>query len=269
MYKIIEKKQLTPDTFEIRVQAPEIAKKAKAGQFLIIRLDKKGERIPLTMADWDDESVTFVVTVVGKTTKQLCELKNNNSILDICGPLGKPAEIQKNGIIVLIGGGCGTAAIFPEAKEYKKAGNKIISIIGARSKELLIWTERMEKISDELIITTDDGTAGMKGLVTDALKELIKREKIDEVIAIGPIIMMKFVNLTTKEHNIKTIVSLNPVMVDGIGMCGACRVTVNDETKFSCVDGPEFDGHKVGWDNLLLRSACYKEEEKDSCKCKK
>lgn len=266
MFKVLEKKQLSPQTFEIKVDAPEIAQKAEAGQFLIIRIDEKGERIPLTIADWDDKSVTLVFQTVGYSTQELAKMNVGDSILDVCGPLGNKREISKVGTIVLVGGGCGVAAIYPEAKALKKAGNRIISIIGARSGELIIWKEKMEKVSDEVIITTDDGSMGRKGLVTDALKDLMEKEKIDEVIAIGPVIMMKFVSLTTK-GKVKTTVSLNPIMVDGIGMCGACRVIVDGKTRFSCVNGPEFDGHKVDWDNLLSRNATYVSEEK--CRCKK
>ena len=257
MAKILNKYKLTDSTYELRIEAPEIAKKSKPGMFLIIRIDKHGERIPLSIADWDNDSVTIVVTIAGDTTKQLCSMDEGDSILDVAGPLGNPADIQMFGTVVLIGGGCATAPIYSEAKAYREAGNKIIIIMGARSSNLLVWENQMRKVSDELIITTDDGTKGQKGFVTDTLKDIMAREKIGLVVAIGPVIMMKFVSLTTKDAEIKTIVSLNPIMVDGIGMCGACRVSVANKNKFSCVDGPEFDGHEVDWDNLIARNKCY------------
>lgn len=264
MPKIIDKKQLNENNFEFKIHAPDIAKKAKAGQFIILRLDEKGERIPMTIADFDEESITMVITIAGETSKQLSEFNVGDEILDVVGPLGSPANIKNYGTVVLVGGGSGTAAIHPEAKALKKAGNKIITIIGARSKDLLIWEDKMKLVSDELITITDDGSSGKKGLVTDALKEVMKKETINHVIAIGPIIMMKFVSLTTKIDKIPTTVSLNPIMVDGIGMCGACRVTIDGQTKFACSDGPEFDGHKVSWDNLINRNSCY--DHKCTCK---
>lgn len=264
MPKIIDKKQLNENNFEFQIESPEIAAKAAAGQFIIIRIDEKGERVPMTIADWDLDSITMVVTATGDTSKQLSQMNVDDNILDLAGPLGTPAVIKNYGTVVLIGGGSGTAAIHPEAKALKAAGNKVITIIGARSKDLLIWEDKMKLATDELITITDDGSSGKKGLVTDALKEVMLREKIDLVIAIGPVIMMKFVSLTTLDKKIPTTVSLNPIMVDGIGMCGACRVTIDGKTKFACSDGPEFDGHKVDWDNLINRNTSF--DHKCTCK---
>jgi ferredoxin/flavodoxin---NADP+ reductase len=264
MPKIIDKKQLNENNFEFQIESPEIAAKAAAGQFIIIRIDEKGERVPMTIADWDKNSITMVVTTAGDTSRAISKLNIGDEILDLAGPLGVPGVIKNYGTVVLVGGGSGTAAIHPEAKALKAAGNKVITIIGARSKDLLIWEDKMKLVSDELITITDDGSSGKKGLVTDALKEIMAREKINHVIAIGPVIMMKFVSLTTLEQKIPTTVSLNPIMVDGIGMCGACRVTIDGKTKFACSDGPEFDGHKVDWDNLINRNTSF--DHKCTCK---
>ncbi len=263
MFKITERRQLSKDTFQVTVHAPAIAKKAQAGQFVIIRTDDKGERIPISIADWDDERLVLVVTVVGESTRDMGALKKGDSLLDISGPLGKPSVIGKGGTVAVIGGGCGAAACYPISKELKKKGNRVVSIIGARTKDSLVWIDRMEKVSDELILATDDGSAGVKGFVTDALEKAMNGERFDRVIAIGPVIMMKNVSAMTK--GVDTIVSLNPIMVDGIGMCGACRVIVSGESRFACVEGPEFDGHEVDWDNLLDRNTCYDEE----CSCRK
>jgi ferredoxin--NADP+ reductase len=250
----------------IEVEAlPLLVSKIKPGQFIIIRIDEKGERIPLTpvTVNKDKSSLTIIFQEVGRTTKRLGSLKEGEYISDLVGPLGRPTEIKKFGTVVVVGGGIGTACIYREAKALKEAGNKIISIIGARNYELLILEEEMKSVSDEFYITTDDGTKGRKGFVTDVLKEIIEKdEKIDLVIAVGPAIMMKAVSDLTRSHNIKTIVSLNPIMVDGTGMCGSCRVIVGGETKFACVDGPSFDAHLVDFNHLLSRLKMYSEEEK-------
>ncbi|MEO0089746.1 MAG: sulfide/dihydroorotate dehydrogenase-like FAD/NAD-binding protein [candidate division WOR-3 bacterium] len=269
MAKILKKEILAPNIKKFIVEVPEIAKKAQPGQFVIIRIDEKGERIPLTIGDFDREkgTVTIVFQEVGKTTYQLGLLKEGDDILDFVGPLGRPSEIEKFGTVCCIGGGVGTPEIYPVARALKKVGNYVISIIGARTKELVIMEKEMKEVSDELCITTDDGTYGMKGLVTDALKKILDTgKKIDRVIAVGPVIMMKAVSELTKNYNIKTIVSLNAMMLDGTGMCGICRVEIGGETKFACVDGPEFDGHLVNYDLLMARLKTYLEEEKISLK---
>lgn len=269
MAKILKKEILAPNIKKFIVEVPEIAKKAQPGQFVIIRIDEKGERIPLTIGDFDREkgTVTIVFQEVGKTTYQLGLLKEGDEILDFVGPLGRPSEIEKFGTVCCIGGGVGTPEIYPVARALKKVGNYVISIIGARTKELVIMEKEMKEVSDELCITTDDGTYGMKGLVTDALKKILDTgKKIDRVIAVGPVIMMKAVSELTKNYNIKTIVSLNAMMLDGTGMCGICRVEIGGETKFACVDGPEFDGHLVNYDLLMARLKTYLEEEKISLK---
>ena len=265
MFKILEKEVLGPHVNKFIVEAPLIAKKHKPGQFVVLRLHEKGERIPVTIAETDMEkgTITLIVQEVGKTTYELGDMEPGDSIMDVIGPLGKPAEIENYGTVVTIGGGVGTAIVYPETKAFKEAGNYVISIIGFRNKDLIIFEEEMRKHSDELYVTTDDGSYGMKGFVSDKLKELIDSgKKIDLVVAIGPAIMMKVVCDVTRDKNIKTIVSLNSIMVDGTGMCGACRVEVGGETKFACVDGPEFDGHLVNFDLLLKRLATYREQEK-------
>ena len=267
MNKILEKEFITPFVFRMRVEAPEIAKKRKAGQFIILRTCDAGERIPLTIADGnaDEGWIELVVQVVGKTTKMLSALEPGQEICDLAGPLGKPTHIELFGTVVIVGGGIGIAPSHPIAQALKKAGNQVISILGGRTKDLVIMEEKMRKTSDRVIITTDDGSYGMKGLVTDAIQKLVDDGvKINLVVAIGPPIMMKFVSLLTKKHDIPTLVSLNTIMVDGTGMCGACRVTVGDATKFVCVDGPEFDGHKVDFDEMLKRLRAYESDEKTS-----
>lgn len=275
MFKILATENLAPKVHLFRVHAPKVAKKAKAGQFIMLRVCENGERIPLTIADWDREegSITIVYMEVGTTTNRLANLKAGDSVADFVGPLGNPTEIENFGTVVCVAGGFAVAPIAPIARELKKAGNKVISILGARSKDLLFWQDKLSKASDELIITTDDGSAGRKALVTEPLKELLDEGKVNKVIAIGPSIMMKFCSLTTKPYDVKTIVSLNPLMVDGTGMCGCCRVSVGGKTKFACVEGPEFDGHQVDWDLLLSRQKTYLDEEKESfehfkCSCK-
>ncbi len=267
MYKILEREDLAPNIHLFRVAAPAVAGKAQPGQFVVIRIDEKGERIPLTIADWDENegSITIVFMEVGTTTARLALLKSGDTIADFIGPLGLPAEIEKYGTVLCVAGGVGTAVVAPIARALKQAGNKIISILGARSQDLLFWEDVLGSVSDRLIVTTDDGSYGRKGVVTEPLKELLESgEKVDRVVAIGPVVMMKFCSLTTKPFGVETIVSLNPIMVDGTGMCGCCRVSVGGETKFACVDGPDFDGHQVDWELLAARQCIYLDEEKCS-----
>jgi ferredoxin--NADP+ reductase len=269
MYKILEKKVMSETVKLMKIKAPLVAKKAVAGQFIILRIDEKGERIPLTIADYDrnEGTVTVIFMEVGKTTRQLGTLNVGDSLLNFAGPLGQPSEIEKFGTVVCIGGGVGIAPLYPIIRELKQAGNYIISILGARNEKLLMLEKEIEKYSDELHICTDDGSKGQKGFVSDILQKLIDDgKKINIVWAIGPVIMMKVVANLTKKYDLKTIVSLNPIMVDGTGMCGGCRVSVGDETKFACVDGPEFDGHLVDYDNLMLRNRRFVCEEEDACK---
>jgi ferredoxin--NADP+ reductase len=249
------------------VLAPAIARKAQAGQFVVVRIGEKGERIPLTIADWNEEegSITIVFMEVGTTTGKLAQLKTGDYITNLVGPLGLPSHIDYFGTVVCVAGGVGAAPVVPIARAMREKGNMVISIMGARSKSLIFWEEELRRVSDRLIVTTDDGSYGRKGVVTEPLKELLESgEKINRVIAIGPSIMMKYCAKTTQPFGIKTIVSLNPVMVDGTGMCGCCRVAVGGVTKFTCVDGPEFDGHEVDWDLLLARQRIYLDEEKRS-----
>lgn len=269
MYEILEKKVLSETVKLMKIKAPLVAKKALAGQFIIFRIDEKGERIPLTIADYDGKkgTVTVIFMEVGKTTRQLGTLNVGDYILNFVGPLGNPSEIEKYGTVVCIGGGVGIAPLYPIVKELKKVGNYVISILGARNEKLLMLEKEVEEFSDELHIATDDGSKGHKGFVSDVLQKLIDdKKKIDVVWAIGPVIMMKVVANLTKNYNIKTLVSLNPIMVDGTGMCGGCRVTVGGETKFACVDGPEFDGHLVDFGNLMLRNRRFICQEEESCK---
>ena len=273
-YEILEKIELgnSGTIFEMVLDTPLIAKKAYAGNFVLIRVNETGERIPLTVADYDREkgTITLVIQVVGKSTKLLCNQKVGDYILDVVGPLGNRIHVDKyEHPIVIVGGGIGIAPCYPQAKELKEAGNKIITILGARSKGLLIWKDRINSVSDELIITTDDGSEGIKGVVTDPLKEIIKEKKISLVITIGPLIMMKFVTLTTNGSRdlpkVKTFVSLNTIMVDGTGMCGCCRFsTLDGDIQFACVDGPDVDGHIVDFDNLLKRANRFLDQEKHS-----
>jgi len=258
---------LTSDIHLFKVAAPNVAKKAQPGQFVVVMIDERGERIPLTIADWDEDegSVTIVFMEVGTTTSRLALLEAGDFIADFVGPLGLPAHIGKFGTVVCVAGGVGAAPIAPIARALRENGNKVISILGARSKDLLFWEDELRSVSDQLIVTTDDGSYGRKGVVTEPLKELLESgEKIDRVIAIGPSIMMKFCAKTTEPFGVKTIVSLNPIMVDGTGMCGCCRVSVGGVTKFTCVDGPDFDGHQVDWDLLFARQRIYLDEEKCS-----
>ncbi len=271
MSKILYKKQLSKDVFMMRLEAPLIAEERKAGQFIIFQLDNNyGERVPLTIADADTKegSITIIFQAVGKTTQQLSTKNVGDSIAALVGPLGNPTHIENFGIVVCVGGGVGVATLHPIVQALKKAGNRVIIIIGARTKELIILEEEMRAIADEFILCTDDGSYGRKGLVTAPLKEICERDpKPDMAIAIGPPIMMKFCSETTRPYGVLTQVSLNTIMVDGTGMCGGCRVNVGKEIKFVCVDGPEFDGHKVDFDNMMLRLNSYKELERKAHKC--
>ena len=264
MYEITEARFLSEDVKLFRINAPKIAQKRKAGQFVIVRIDEHGERIPLTIADSDagQGTVTIIVQGIGKTTRQLNMLEAGDSIKDIVGPLGLPSEIENFGTAISIGGGVGTAIAYPTAVALKKAGNYVITINGARTKDLVILENEMKAVSDEAYITTDDGSYGTHGFVTEILQKLIDEgRKIDFVLAIGPIPMMRAVADVTRPHNIKTVVSLNPIMIDGTGMCGVCRLTVGGKVKFACVDGPDFDGHEIDWEEFLKRRQTYNPEE--------
>jgi len=264
MYKILRKEKMAHDSIVLNeIEAPQIAKKAKPGQFVILRVDEKGERIPLTMANVDKKkgTITIIYMVVGKSTKSFSMLEVGDSYRDCVGPLGQPTDIENKGTVVCVGGGTGTAVLHPITRGMHESGNNVITILGARNKDYLIMEKEMDKVSNELRICTDDGSKGRHGFVTDELREILETQKVDEVVAIGPVPMMKFVSLLTKEFNVPTIVSLNPIMIDGTGMCGGCRVTIGGETKFACVDGPEFDGHKVDYDSLMRRLGTYKHEE--------
>lgn len=271
MAKILTKTQLSKDVYMMRLDAPLIAEERSAGQFIILQLDDDyGERIPLTIADADikEGSITIIYQVVGKSTLQLSEKNVGDDIPTLVGPLGKPTHIEKFGTVVCVGGGIGVAPLYPIAQALKKAGNHVITIIGARTKDLIILEEEMKNIADEFILCTDDGSYGRKALVTEPLKEICERSsKPNMVIAIGPPIMMKFCSETTRPYGVFTQVSLNTIMVDGTGMCGGCRVNVGKEIKFVCVDGPEFDGHKVDFDNMMARLNSYKEIERKAHNC--
>ncbi|MBN2190448.1 MAG: sulfide/dihydroorotate dehydrogenase-like FAD/NAD-binding protein [Candidatus Aureabacteria bacterium] len=264
MHKIMSKKKIAEDIYKIVLEAPAVAAKRKAGQFVVLRPEETSERIPLTIFDSDagKGTITIIVQVVGKTTKKIALLEEGETLLDVAGPLGNPTHIERKGNIAVVGGGVGTAVAYPVAKAFREAGNDVIGIIGARTKELVILEDEMKAITSELLITTDDGSYGRKGFVTDALKEVIRKITVAEVLAVGPVPMMKAVCNLTKQHNIRTMVSLNPIMVDGTGMCGACRVTVAGKTRFTCVDGPEFDGHEVDFDELTKRLKGYSDMEK-------
>jgi len=267
VFKIIDKQELAAGVFRYVVQAAAVALKAKAGQFVILRLNEHGERFPITIADSDPErgTLTLFVQAVGKTSMKMSRMQTDDSILDLVGPLGLATEIKKFGTVALVGGGFGIAAIHPIARELTRADNKTIAILGARSCDLVLMQEEMQRVSSEVRVATDDGSLGTKGLVTDVLRDMIKKgESIDRVIAIGPLVMMKAVSDLTRPIKIKTMVSLNPIMIDGTGMCGACRVTVGSQMKFACVDGPEFDGHLVDFDGLINRLKTYVPEERKS-----
>ena len=268
MYKILSAEELSAGVKSFIVEAPMVARKCQAGQFIILRIDEVGERIPLTIADYDREkgTIQLIFQEVGDTTRQLGTLKAGEALLDVAGPLGKATEIENYGTGGCIGGGIGVAPVYPIARAYKKAGNRVVSIIGARNADLLIMEKEMRSVSDVLHITTDDGSAGRKGLVVDPLKDMIAAgEKIDRVMAIGPMVMMRGVAEVTRPYGIHTLVSLNPIMVDGTGMCGGCRCSVGGETKFACVDGPEFDGHAVDFNGLMSRARMYQTQERQ-CK---
>ena len=261
MYKIVRKKSLNPTVMLMDIDAPAVAKKAEPGQFIILRVDEYGERIPLTVADYDRQkgTVTIIFQVVGATTEKLNALNEGDCLHDFVGPLGKPSETEGLKKVAVIGGGVGCAIAYPVAKKLFEQGTEVHSIVGFRNKDLVILEDEFKSHSSKYVIVTDDGSYGAKGLVTDALKQLIESgETYDEVIAIGPLIMMKFVCQLTKEYGIKTIVSMNPIMIDGTGMCGGCRLTVGGQTKFACVDGPDFDGHLVDFDLAMKRAAMYR-----------
>lgn len=264
MYKILEKKVLNPTVIQITVDAPHVARRAKAGQFIILRVDEDGERVPFTIAGSDPEkgTVTIIYQVVGASTRKLMELEEGDSLQDFAGPLGTPSEIEGDNVVI-IGGGVGCAIAYPTAKAFHAAGKHVDTIVGFRNKDLVILEDEFKDVSDNYYLMSDDGTAGEKGLVINKLAELIEKgEKIDKVIAIGPLVMMKFVCKLTKEHNIPTVVSMNPIMIDGTGMCGGCRLMVDGQMKFACVDGPDFDGHKVDFDAAISRNRQYLDKER-------
>jgi ferredoxin/flavodoxin---NADP+ reductase len=264
MFRILEKRMLEPNVGWFEIEAPQIAKKRKAGQFVILRIDETGERIPLTIADSDPEKGTIVLICqsVGKTSTQLNHLQTGDMIQDIAGPLGNPSHLENFGTAVCVGGGVGIAVTYPIAKALKEYGNEVISILGARTKDLLILEDEMRQASDEVRVTTDDGSYGRHGFVTDELQSLIEEKPVHFVLAIGPTIMMKMVSQLTQKYQIKTMVSLNSIMIDGTGMCGGCRVSVGGQTRFVCVEGPEFDGHQVDFDELMLRQRMYLDDER-------
>jgi ferredoxin/flavodoxin---NADP+ reductase len=267
MYRILEAEFIAPGIKRFVIDVPRIAKKHQAGQFVILRLHERGERIPITIESSDREkgTIRIVVQAVGKTTHELNAMEKGQAILDVVGPLGKPSEIEQYGTVAVLGGGVGTALAYPTTAALKKAGNRILTILGGRSRELVLLEEEMREVSDALYVTTDDGSYGEKGLVTDKLRELIgKGETIQLVLAVGPVPMMKAVADLTREHGIKTIVSLNPIMIDGTGMCGGCRVLVGGKSQFACVDGPEFDAHQVDFGVLMQRNRMYRDAEKES-----
>ena len=264
MHNVVEKKVLANTITLLKVEAPLVVREAKPGQFIIVRLDEYAERIPLTICDIDRSAgiITLIIQELGRSTKDLCALKEGDQIRDILGPLGNPSEIERFGTVVIIGGGVGLAELYTAVRALKDKGNKVITILGARSKDLIILEDEFRKLADEVLITTDDGSYGTKGLVTDALRNLFERgDRIDRIICCGPIPMMKAVTLTAKPKNIPVIVSLNAILLDATGMCGSCRCTVDGKTHFSCVDGPEFDGYKVDFDELSLRNKRFLEEE--------
>ncbi len=265
MFTILEKNDLAAKVYRYVINAPNVARKAKAGQFVILRLIDDGERIPITLADWDPISgtITLYVQAIGKTTTIMSQMKAGDALLDVVGPLGIPSHVEKGKTLVALGGGFGIAAIHPIVRAHKRIGNRTISIIGARSKELLIMEDEMRAASDEVRIATDDGSCGTKGFVTTILKKMLTtHEAMDVVLAIGPVVMMKAVAELTRASDVETLVSLNPIMMDGTGMCGACRVMVGDSVQFACVDGPEFDAHKVDFDLLVARQKMYSPQEK-------
>ena len=265
MYKIVKKRELNPTVTLMEVEAPFVARKAEPGQFIILRVDEEGERIPLTVADYnrDKGTVTIIFQIVGGTTERLNHLNEGEYIRDFVGPLGTASHVEGLKKVAVIGGGVGCAIAYPVAKKLHDLGAEVHSVVGFRNRDLVILEHEFRSVSNVYKIMTDDGSYGEKGLVTDALKSLIEEgNEYDEVIAIGPVVMMKFVSLLTKKYNIKTVVSMNPIMIDGTGMCGGCRLTVGGKTKFACVDGPDFDGHEVDYDEMLKRATVYKEFER-------
>ena len=266
MYRIIDKDVLSENVVKLVIEGKAIAKSRKAGQFVIIKISEKGERIPLTIADGDPDkgTITLIIQKVGTTSHKMFNLKKDDFISDLVGPLGKPTKIENVGTVLAAGGGVGIAPMYPIARALKKAGNKLIAILAARSKDLIILEKEMKAFADEVLIMTDDGSYGEKGLITAGIEKIVKRENVNEVVVIGPAIMMKFVTLLTQKYNIPTIASLNTIMVDGTGMCGACRISVGGKTRFVCVDGPEFDAHQVDFDEMLKRLNAYKKEEEIS-----
>lgn len=266
-YKILSKKEICPNQYEITIDAPYVVRNAKAGQFIIFRVEQDGERVPLTIADIDKEKgeLTLVFMAVGYSTKKLAQLNVGDELVDIVGPLGKPTDIKKYGTVVCVAGGYGAAPCYLISKALKEAGNKVYMISGARAKDLLFWEDKMKTASTELYLTTDDGSYGIKGFGTTVLQEIIDREKVDYVIAVGPMPMMRAVAELTRDKGIYTEASMNPIMVDGTGMCGACRVTVGGQTKFACVDGPDFDAHKIDFDEVINRTRIYKDQERKRC----
>jgi NAD(P)H-flavin reductase len=268
MYKILKKETVAPQVDAMIVEAPYIARHHQAGNFVVLRIDEKGERIPLTIADSDSEkgTITLLFQKIGKTTEELGTLKAGKAIRDIAGPLGHATPIREYGHCVLVGGGIGSATLFPILKALKGKNNRVTVILGARTRELLVWGDRFKELADEVLLTTDDGSSGRKGLVTEALKEVIETSTVEIAIAVGPIRMMQAVAELTRPYKVKTLVSLNPVMVEGTGMCGACRVNVAGKTRFACIEGPEFDAHEVDFQELANRLGFYREEEQESMK---
>jgi ferredoxin--NADP+ reductase len=267
MAKIVEKKLLRkPDVFYFKVAAPLISKKAMPGQFVILRLHGQGERIPISLADIDPAggTISLIVMAVGKTTTEMSVMRSGDDILDLCGPLGNGTHIEKVGKVVLVGGGFGVAPLYPIARAFRSAGNEVVCIMGARSQDLLIYEKEMGSVCSRVLITTDDGSRGMKGVVTEALRQELEKGGTGLVVTVGPAVMMKYVSETTRPFGVKTVVSLNPIMVDGTGMCGGCRVTVGGQTRFACTDGPEFDGHQVDWDILMTRQKTFTPEQRVS-----
>ncbi len=265
MFKIVKREEMAEGTVILNeIEAPLIAKKARPGQFVILKANERGERIPLTMADTDSDkgTITVIYMVVGKSTALFRNLAVGDGYQDVIGPLGRPTHLEKLGTVVCVGGGTGIAVLHPITRALKQIGNHVIGIVGARTKDLLILEDQMRAASSDLHVCTDDGSYGVKGFVTEVLKEVLEKEDVKQVVAIGPVPMMKFVSQLTKTYDVPTMVSLNPIMVDGTGMCGGCRVTVGGQTKFACVDGPEFDGHQVNYDELMLRLQAYCEDEK-------
>ena len=271
MAKILSKTKVSPAVYELVVEAPLIARKCRPGQFVIVLSDPESERVPFTIADFDREKghITMIIQEVGATTQHICEdFDAGDELQNIVGPLGRPSEMKKFGTVVCVGGGIGVAPVYPIARAYKELGNKVISIIGGRTKELVLWEDKMRAVSDELIVCTDDGSYGLKGFVTQPLQEMLEKgEKVVYVITIGPVVMMRNVARTTEPFHVYTAASLNTIMVDGTGMCGGCRVLVGGENKFACVDGPEFDAHKVDFANLMQRQRMYKTQEAEEWSC--